>query len=331
MMKKFLRFLLIACIAAFVCALACFTLIYAKYKSIAKQDIPVKYVKTELKPEEDVNLGEPLNVAITLKSPWNKYPSEAQINPSQGSQLYGSPKIMKIKREWGYTLWEVRFSIQAFTTGPIQEGDLKIIVSTDNPQKTDTLSLKMPGFNSLEIKNLTGELNVAGKIATAGLAQKSKNIYLAIALMVIGIALVLFFVFRKRKKKEKILSCWEIAIKDLNQLRSEYQSGIVNPLKCISQLTDIVRGYLEERFSIHAPKQTTSEFLVNMESSSSPLNNKNRNFLREFMVSADMIKFAKHEACKEMIESSISRAALLIEESIPSQDELKQEEAGEQQ
>ncbi len=318
-MKKLLRVLLISGIIASVIFIACFFAIYAKYRSIASQNIPIKYVKTELLPGEEVTLGEPLRVTITLRAPWDKYPSDAQIKPSQGSQLYGLPEIVKESREWGYTLWKICFNLQAFSIGLIPEGSFKIASYSYHTQDVDTLSLKIPEFKSLEIKNTSGNLNIAGKVLVQKFAEKSKVIYFIIASGIVVIALILFLLLRRKRTNIKIISSWEKAIVSLNQLKGDYQSGVLNPLKCISLLTDIVRDYLEERFRIHAPKQTTYEFLSSMENPNSPLNNKDRNFLREFMVSADMIKFAKYDAGKDMIESSMNRAVQLVTESIPNQ------------
>jgi len=316
-MKKSLRVLLVVGIIAFLIFIVSFSIIYVKYKGISKQNIPIKYVKTELQPGEEISLGEPLKVTVILRAPWDKYPADVQIKPSHGSQLYGAPEIVKEKREWGYTLWKVRFSIQAFSTGLIPEGSFTIASYSHSNQNVDTLSLKIPEFKSLEIKNTSDNLNIAGKVPVQKFAEKSKVIFLIIAFIAVVIALILFLLFRRKKSSIRIFSSWEKAIVNLNQLKCDYQSGILNPLKCVSLLTDIVRDYLEERFKIHAPKQTTYEFLSNMESPNSPLNNKDRNFLREFMMSADMIKFAKYDANKDMIESSINRAVQLVTESIP--------------
>ena len=317
MIKKLLRVLVIVGIVAFVIFAACFSAVYVKYRSIASQNIPIKHVKTELQPGEEVALGEPLKVTITLKAPWNRYPTDAQIKPSQGSQLYGVPEIIKEKREWGYTLWKICFNVQAFSTGVIPEGSFTIVSYSYSTQDVDTLSLKIPEFKSLDIKNTSDNLNIAGKVSIQKFAGKSKVIYFITASVIAAIALILFLFLKRRKTSIKVLSSWEKAIVSLNHLKGDYQSGILNPLKCVSLLTDIVRGYLEERFRIHAPKQTTYEFLSSMESSNSPLNNKDRNFLREFMASADMIKFAKYDASKDMIEGSLNRAVQLVTESIP--------------
>ena len=132
--------------------------------------------------------------------------------------------------------------------------------------------------------------------------------------------------FQKKEKKTKPLTPWALALLKLHSLNDSFGSGKLNAVKCISNLTDIVRNYLEDRFYIHAPRQTTEEFLSNMENWNSPLDNKDRNFLREFMTSADMIKFAKFEASKTQIETAIARAEQLVDGTIPDEENNKPKE-----
>jgi len=132
-----------------------------------------------------------------------------------------------------------------------------------------------------------------------------------------ALLLIYWFIIRKPRDKELIIQPWVFALGSLKELNDDFHSGKLNTVKCISSLTYIVKDYLEDRFSIHAPRQTTEEFLRNMESGNSPLNNLDRNFLQEFMTSADMVKFAKYDTSNNEVESAINRAEELINGTIP--------------
>lgn len=69
-------------------------------------------------------------------------------------------------------------------------------------------------------------------------------------------------------------------------------------------LTDIVRRYVEQRFGLHAPELTTEEFLDSL-TRSPDLGPEHQRFLRDFLSSADRVKFARH------IPSAESAVALL--------------------
>lgn len=65
------------------------------------------------------------------------------------------------------------------------------------------------------------------------------------------------------------------------------------------ELTLVVRRYIQRKYGIKAPHMTTDEFLREAKPS---------NALRDFLVSADMIKFAGVEATLEMSEDATSAA-----------------------
>ncbi len=62
------------------------------------------------------------------------------------------------------------------------------------------------------------------------------------------------------------------------------------------ELSEIVRRYLEERFALRAPEQTTEEFLASImrsETGRRTLEPAHRELLRAFLVRADLVKFAR--------------------------------------
>lgn len=65
------------------------------------------------------------------------------------------------------------------------------------------------------------------------------------------------------------------------------------------ELTQVVRRYIQRKYGIKAPHMTTEEFLREAKPSDA---------LREFLVSADMIKFAGVEATTEMSDDATSAA-----------------------
>ncbi len=324
-MRKILKVTLIIFIILITVAVSFSISVYLKYKSVEKQNLLPELVKSEVIPDEDIVLGNTLELKYFVKSPWNKSPLESEILPGKGSQSVGEPEYTQFKTRWGYIVWEISCKVQPYLTGGIPEGKIITEFSPGIDQKKDELTLKIPIFKSTEIPNVKDQLSIAGKIdkEEQAKATNGKILWLIIVAVVLIAILLYWFVFRKSKEKEKILTPWALALLNLRDLNENFKAGNLNPVKCISSLTDIVRNYLEDRFEIHAPRQTTEEFLRNMENWNSPLNNKDRNFLRDFMTSADMIKFAKYEASKEQIETAIVRAEQLVDETTPESEENK--------
>ncbi|MEI6055237.1 MAG: hypothetical protein WCR55_04180 [Lentisphaerota bacterium] len=325
MIRKFLKILSIT-IAAII-LLLCFlgAAIYIKYRTVTNANAPVQFVKSAIIPSDETPLGEVVQAVITIKSPWNKTPITSEAKSANGSQLIGKAQFVKVNNSWGFCTWNIIQKLQSYTVGIIPEGEFHVSFSPDKDGKKDILDLKIPEFTSLEIKNVTDKPIVASKEEIKSITQSKAFYYVCSGIVLLIIIVVLWFIFRKKKAQIRILTPWERAILALNELKIEFLRGEITPIKCLFKLTDAVRFYLEERFDIHAPKQTTEEFMTGMENSSSPLTNQDRNFLREFMLSADMIKFAKYDADMSMIETSIERALLLIAETTPVQDANKVE------
>lgn len=81
---------------------------------------------------------------------------------------------------------------------------------------------------------------------------------------------------------------------------------------CIA-VSDALRLYLEERFTLHAPDRTTEEFLLELQRASQ-LNDAQKEFLADFLSRCDVVKFAKHEPSEAELRSLHSAALTLVEE-----------------
>jgi len=77
------------------------------------------------------------------------------------------------------------------------------------------------------------------------------------------------------------------------------------------ELTAIVRRYIERTTGIHAPEQTTQEFLREIgHRPEFPAEESRR--LTSFLEAADLVKFAAHQPRKEDIEESFRRAKVFV-------------------
>jgi len=70
---------------------------------------------------------------------------------------------------------------------------------------------------------------------------------------------------------------------------------------------------MEERFDIRAPEMTTEEFLASL-NTSGRLAEPHKKFLREFLGSCDMVKFARYFFPREEMDKSLDLAQRLVEE-----------------
>src|SRR2546430_17493274 len=83
-------------------------------------------------------------------------------------------------------------------------------------------------------------------------------------------------------------------------------------LFCI-EVSDTLRAYLEEAFSMRAPERTTEEFLDELQSSAL-LSFAQKQSLGDFLMRCDLVKFAKHEPTVEQLQDLYQSALRLIDE-----------------
>ena len=98
----------------------------------------------------------------------------------------------------------------------------------------------------------------------------------------------------------------------------DFRTGVVRPGAetmdaFYVQLSLIVRRYLENRFSLRSPELTTEEFLNEM-GRSPDLARSHQQLLRDFLVQADLVKFAGHRPEAEVVAESIAAAERFLED-----------------
>ena len=83
-------------------------------------------------------------------------------------------------------------------------------------------------------------------------------------------------------------------------------------------VSDTIRGYLEERFTFHAPERTTEEFLYELQGTDL-LTRDQKESLGEFLQRCDLVKFARYEPGEPELRDLHGSALRLVEETEPVQ------------
>lgn len=102
----------------------------------------------------------------------------------------------------------------------------------------------------------------------------------------------------------------------LSALQALMNKGLLEHDECkpfYTELSLILRTYLEGRFQLNAPDETTEEIVEEM-SRSHELDGAQRNILQEFMRQADMVKFAKGHPDRTTMESAFTTTRQFVEE-----------------
>lgn len=142
---------------------------------------------------------------------------------------------------------------------------------------------------------------------------------LAILLALLGGGLLWFFLHlwmrRGSKARNQPLAKdpWQKACEQLEALIHSDLLAKGNMKEYYLRLSGIIRRYFEEQFSIKAPEMTTEEFLIHLKGSTD-LTAQQKDILKEFLTSCDIVKFAKYAPGTDEVQGSTRLARRLIDE-----------------
>ena len=134
------------------------------------------------------------------------------------------------------------------------------------------------------------------------------------ALIVSGVAVTVILI-RRRKKVEEVLgqqvSAHELAYEELRRLVAEdlVKKGEIKVF--YQRLSGIIRHYIENRFGLRAPEQTTEEFLAGLEAAQE-FPGTYKPLLKTFLNHCDLVKFAEHQPRAEDIQKTFDSCKAFI-------------------
>lgn len=286
-----------------------------------KNDAAVEQVGVELKPSS-ARLGQTVRFCVRLKTPWHRKPIEATVVPGAGAQPVEAPLFSRERFGFGYVVWRISADFKPFRTGTIPAGEMTVKLSRHRslPPLPD-MSFQIPAMEvePLPLVNAREPLLAPPMAEPPGILHGNNRRYLILAtvLLLILLAALYLTTSRRRNVGQVVITPWGAALLELAELRDELGSGKVGLELCFAKLTDIAREYIEKRFLIHAPQQTTYEFLAELNQIDSPLPEQHRPFLREFMTVADLVKFAKLPPDRQLLTTALDKAENLISETRP--------------
>jgi len=136
------------------------------------------------------------------------------------------------------------------------------------------------------------------------------------------IILILIHFLRKRKKAEPLIQIrkkpalppHQVALEALQSLKSKklWQTGRIKDYH--TELTDITRTYISDKFKIHATEMVTYEILEEL--AHTPISSETKLKLKEMLEMADMVKFAKGNPLPDEQERSMNFAIDFVKDTI---------------
>lgn len=262
---------------------------------------------------------------LTLKTSVNqsekvKFPEVKNFGALEVIQSY---KIDTIKNNDSYELVK-KYGLTQFDSGTYTIPRIRVLIN-GKPVFSDSIQVEV---SNVKVDTLRQKMFDIKSIETVK-EQSMWWIYVLVALVFIGLIVLGIWFFNKyknRPKQEEIVykSPIEKATSLLQSLESKelWQNGEVK--EYYSQLTDIVRTYIEEEIQIPAMESTTSELILSLKKTASQkkmkLSPETLKNLEKVLKQADLVKFAKVKPLDFEIEEDkkrITSAVVKIHDSIP--------------
>lgn len=140
----------------------------------------------------------------------------------------------------------------------------------------------------------------------------------ALAVAVLAGALIWWWL-KKRKKAAPVAP--RIIIPPHRKARERLRAAtelISDPYAFCSLVSDVLRIYLEERFHLKAPEQTTEEFLADIRNTGT-LDEQQQELMQDFLNRCDLVKFARAEPTEKELRGLLDAAELIIEQTEPAE------------
>jgi hypothetical protein len=218
--------------------------------------------------------------------------------------------------------------IQNYRVNPIVAGVYALpplpITWQDNAA-TGTLTAPPAAFNArdltpAEAKSAEIFLGITAPDAVLSPQRHSGWLILVGAgVLLVVAAILLVFLTRRRHMGDRTapsLPAWEIALNRLRELQQRDLPGVGKLEAFYVDLSAILRYYIEDRFQIQAPEQTTPEF-IEAASKYGVFSEAQETFLADFLRQCDRIKFARLQPGVEEAEAHFTQVRLFIKETIP--------------
>ena len=254
-------------------------------------------------------------------------------NQSFGAlEVISSYKIDTLKNNDTYELVK-KYGLTQFDSGKYTIPKIPVIIN-GKPFFSDSIAIEVSNVKVDTLKQKMFDIKSIEKVKI----ETNYWIYILPVIIILALLFLGFYLFKKyknRPKKEQEIvykSPIEKATSLLQTLEKKelWQNGEVK--EYYSQLTDIVRTYIEEEIQIPAMESTTSELIFSLKKVASQkkmkLNQETLKNLEKVLKQADLVKFAKVKPLDFEIEEDkkrITSAVVKIHDAIPQAEEKTDE------
>ena len=291
---------------------------------------------------DSIWLGDQIKLLIVVEQPAGTKVEFPQMPDSiQKIEILNKSKIDTSKLDGARIQLKQTYLITCFDSGahyiPSFYFKVQRALNVDSLKSNDlTLFVKLP---PVDFKKGPADIK---KPFSAPITLKEIAPWLLGIILVGALVFLVIYAISRRNKKRPLfqrppkpkLPPHVIALQELDKLKNEELWQHEKVKDYYTRLTDIVRIYIEDRFSITAMEQTTFEILTSFKAKESQIDAKPVKELKEILEMADLVKFAKFTPLPDENHHMLSNAYLFVKETTvevvaesPKPEEVKIKEA----
>lgn len=288
--------------------------------------------------DKNVQVGKPFTLDLSLKVPygwfveWNDFAIDTL---SEQIDIIKRGNVERTADADSNIIVKQQLTLMTFDTGRVElpAVGLTYAKSFDDPMRLQAFTEPIDLYaTTIVVDTLQPHKPIVEPIA-APINIKEVFPWL-LAVMLLALAGIGIWLFVKRRKvkvdeggnvvKGPVIPPYTKAIGDLKRLREEkiWQSGKVK--EYFSTLTDIAREYIEGQFGVNAVEMTTDDIMEEIK----PLHFSKEAYdkLKDTMVVADLVKFAKHSATALESDTCLNNMTDFVNESYAHYQDMKAKE-----
>ncbi|MDR1860736.1 MAG: BatD family protein [Bacteroidales bacterium] len=228
-------------------------------------------------------------------------------------------------------------TIQPFDTGYVTVPPFRFHVAADG-QNTDVESDSLQIYvHSFPVDMEKGPVDIK-PLYEAPLSLREVAPWLLGAIVVGGLIFFLFYYISRRKQNKPLFAFAEkpvipphiIALRELDRIKEQkiWQQNLIKAY--YSDITDVLRLYIQSRFGITAMEFTTEEILAALKKKKDVIPAKSLTTLHELLGLADLVKFAKYEPQADDHNVTLMNAYFFVNDTKPDEPQTSLSESVEE-
>jgi len=253
---------------------------------------------------DSLYIGDDFTVRINADYPEDIKLSEPAAKAAEGAFILKSEPKLETRTRNGRRYDEYTFKLSAFETGEL---GIPIFEFFWYDQQENQHTAKSPS-QKIYVKSVlpadTAGIDIKDIIGPKPLPRRWWP-YVLIALVIAAVGAVVYWLYRRKMKAVDMPEIppeppYDIAIRSLILLKEENLPGKGKIKKYYSELSEIIRYYIQGRFDIIAVEATTYELKRRLKHPELPKDKKTTTL--DFLNRSDMVKFAKHIPGSDVID-----------------------------